>query len=317
MILSASRRTDIPAFYGTWFLRRLRDGEVLVQNPMNAARLSRVSLRPDLIDCIVFWTKNPRPMLDGFAEVEAMGYPFYVQFTLTPYEKYLEPGVPDKAEVQETFRKLSGKIGRARVVWRYDPILLNEDWTASRHIRRFEEMAAELCGYAERCVFSFVDPYAKISRAFKQGRIRRPDSDEMRTIAQGIADAARRYGFKLSACAEAEDFAEFGVTRSACIDAALIERILGASLSVKKASGQRPECGCAESVDIGAYHCCGHRCLYCYANGSDQAAAARRLRHDPGSALLIGRPLDTQIITTREIKSLKAQPSLFDPFGGS
>ena len=157
MILSVSRRTDIPAYYSAWFLNRLAEGFVLVPNPHNPRQLSRIPLSPETVDCIVFWTKNPAPMLDALPRIEAAGYPFYFQFTLTPYGPRTEPGLPPKEELVRAFWALSRRLGPKRVVWRYDPVMVDGRYPTAWHLERFEALCNALEGAAERCVFSFVD----------------------------------------------------------------------------------------------------------------------------------------------------------------
>lgn len=159
MILSVSRRTDIPAFYSDWFFNRLQAGFVDVRNPMNIHQISRIKISPDVVDCIVFWTKNPKKMLDRLDELS--GYNYYFQFTINPYDKQIEHYVPQKSEVIATFQALSMKIGPEKVIWRYDPILLTNKIDVNYHIKYFNELAKRLNGYTNRCVISFVDLYKK------------------------------------------------------------------------------------------------------------------------------------------------------------
>ena len=166
MIISASRRTDIPAFYTPWFMNRVRAGFVDAINPFNRKQVSRISLRPEDVDCIVFWTKNAAPMLPHLAELSAM-YPFYFQFTITPYGHDVEPGLPDKREVIRTFQQMSQQLSKTRMVWRYDPILLNDHYTIERHLHDFAVMLEMLAPYTDRCVISFLDLYRKTERNTK------------------------------------------------------------------------------------------------------------------------------------------------------
>lgn len=309
MILSASRRTDIPAFYAEWLLNRLRQGLVCVRNPINPAQVSRIALSPETVDCIVFWTKNPAPMLDRLAELRSMGYEFYFQFTLTPYGREIERNLPEKRTLVETFRSLSRGIGRERVVWRYDPVVLTEAWTPGRHLEAFGALCRELEGCTEECVFSFVDRYAKAAGRMA-GLAREPSPGEMERMAAGFAETARRYGLKLSACAEKSDFSRFGVSRASCIDPGRIERLTGCAIRARKDQNQRPECGCIESVDIGAYDTCRHGCLYCYASAGDGTVRRASAAHDPLSPLLTGRLLETDRVTERRTASLKIRGSV-------
>lgn len=304
MIVSASRRTDIPAFYSDWFLGRLRQGFVCVRNPMNPSQVSRIPLSPETTDCIVFWTKNPAPMFDRLPEIRNLGYESYVQFTLTPYGPQIERHLPDKARLIDTFRRLSRASGKERVVWRYDPVVLNDALTPEWHFRAFAALCDSLAEYTEECVFSFVDRYAKIGRR-TAGLVRDIAPAEMDRVAAGFFEITRRHGLRLSACAEQKDFSAFGIGRASCIDAGRIERLTGCALRAEKDRNQRPECGCAESVDIGAYNTCRHGCLYCYALAGDEAVRRACALHDPRSPLLTGTLEESDRVTERHTASLK------------
>ena len=287
MIISASRRTDIPAHYADWFFRRLEEGYALVRNPMNPRQVSRVNLSPEAVDGIVMWTKNPAPMLGRLASLRP--YAYYFQFTLNAYGEGIEPGVPALEERINTFRALSDAIGRHRVVWRYDPVLLSPAYTVDHHLRGFEHIAKSLSGYAEKCIISFLDFYPKIAAAARSlGFI--PVSDEqIRRVAAKLAQIACSYGFAVDACAEPADLSDLGIGRARCIDDRLLSRIAGRPISAPKDRNQRPACNCAASVDIGAYDTCPHGCRYCYANRSARVVAERRRAYDVSAPLLCSR----------------------------
>ena len=304
MIISASRRTDIPAFYSEWFFNRLEEGVVYTQNPINRKQISKITLSPSVVDCIVFWTKNPASMLAGLDRLDAWGYDYYFQFTLTPYDTSLEPNVPPKSQLIETFKSLSEKLGRHRVIWRYDPIILTDRYDIAEHHRWFFEIANALSGYTERCVISFVDMYRKCLRTLSQLNAFGVEERDMRDLVGSFREIADPHGITLEACAEPVDFSDVGVPYAQCIDARLIERIKGKSLAVGKDRHQRPECGCVRSVDVGVYNTCQHRCAYCYANPHPRVVDANIANHDPDSLLLSGTiPEDAQI-TERKGKSL-------------
>ena len=163
MIISASRRTDIPTYYSEWFMQRIKEGYVLARNPMNAHQVSRISLNPEVVDGIVFWTKNPLPMLDKLPLLK--DYMYYFQFTLNGYEQDVEAGVPPKDKfIVPGFQRLSDMLGPERVIWRYDPILLNNKYTFNYHVQRFAELAKQLAPYTKQCTISFLDMYAKTER---------------------------------------------------------------------------------------------------------------------------------------------------------
>ncbi len=311
MIISVSRRTDIPAFYADWFYNRLRAGFVMVRNPMNLHNVSKVWLTPDAADAFVFWTKNPLPMARRLLELAA--YPYYFQFTLTGYGRDIEPNVPDKKQVLiPSFRDLAAKIGKKRVIWRYDPIFFSNKYTPEYHLQCFAALAAELKDSTECCVISFMDSYRNTRRNEKQLDAVNLNADELYTFVKCLAEIASKNGLKLQTCAEAMDFKEFGITPSACIDKTLIEDIGGFKLNVKKDNGQRAECGCAASVDIGAYNTCPGGCLYCYANYNAPLVQTNIAVHNQTSPQQFGELSPQDVVTERKMKSCKIlQTDLF------
>lgn len=309
MILSVSRRTDIPAFYSDWFFNRMKEGFVCVRNPMNIHQVSKIELSPDVIDCIVFWSKNPKPMLPRLDELK--DYMYYFQFTINAYDKGFEVGVPRKEGIINTFKELSVKIGPKRVIWRYDPILLTEKMDMDYHIRYFEEIAKRLKGYTDTCVISFVDLYKKTQSNLKDTQAREPSLKEMMEIAAKMFVIAQKYGITIQTCAEEIALESVGVKHGRCINNALIEDLLGVKLVVSKDPNQRKECGCVQSIDIGEYNTCAHGCKYCYANFKDGVVARNRAAHDPTSPLLVGNLGPDDKVTDRKLFSFIKIPEPF------
>lgn len=313
MIISASRRTDIPALYPEWFMNRLREKEVLVPNPYNRKKVSRISLENDAVDCIAFWTKNPAPMLPYLQEIDCMGYKYYFQVAITDYEEDIETNVPNMADVMATFILMSEKLGKDRMDWRFDPILLNKKYTIDYHIEKFEMMCRWLSGSTNRCILRFVDSY-------KDDVFSQPSEKEIRMLAAAFSKIAKYYKLPLYTCAEKIDLSEYGIYPSACIDKEKIQRLIGYKLDLEKDNGQRKECRCVTSIDIGAYDTCAHGCKYCYATKSHDLAKRRFEAHDPASPMLIGDLREDEIITEKEVSSSRDyQISLFDlpeMFGG-
>ncbi len=303
MILSVSRRTDIPAFFSEWFFNRLQKGFADVRNPMNPHRVSRIDLRPEVVDCIVFWTKNPEAMLRGLDRLAA--YRYYFQFTLNPYDQLIEPEVPRKKEVIATFRELARRIGRDRVVWRYDPILMSDRIDLKYHIRYFEELAKRLEGHTDRCVISFFDLYRKILNNIRTLHLRAPNTEEMRLLGENLGRIARRHGIRVFSCAEEVDLSGAGIEHGACIDPRLVERVCGYEIECRKDANQRKECRCMESIDLGAYNTCGHECAYCYANFNREKVRTQLLRHNPASSLLVGELTDEDVVRQRPVRLLR------------
>lgn len=304
MIISVSRRTDIPAFYADWFYNRLRAGYVLVRNPMNLHSVSKVRLTADVVDAFVFWTKNPLPITRRLDELAA--YPYYFQFTLTGYGADIEPGVPDKRRVLlPAFKDLAARLGKKRVIWRYDPIFFSVKYTPEYHLACFEVLSAELHNSTERCVISFMDSYRNTKRNAQQLGEIESSSEELYDFAEQLAKIAAKYGLKLQTCAESMDLTALGITPSACIDKALLEGIGSFKLDVKKDANQRAECCCAASIDIGAYNTCPGGCLYCYANYNAPLVQTNIAAHDKTSPLLFGTLTPQDVVTERKMKSCK------------
>ncbi len=312
MILSVSRRTDIPNYYSDWFIDRLKEGYLYVVNPMNALQVSKINLSPEVVDCIVFWTKNPANMLDKLDELQ--DYKYYFQFTLTGYGKDVEPNVPDKKEkVIPTFKRLSEKIGRERVIWRYDPIFLSEKYTPEYHLKAFEAIARELDGYTERVIISFIDLYKKIQTNVKELHLRPMIDDDMRYLAGEMVKIANTHHMVVESCAEKIDLEDLGVKHGSCIDKALIERIIGCKLRADKDKNQRPECGCFASVEVGTYNTCLNGCKYCYANLKDYVVRENVALYDKNSPLLCARMKPEAKLTERKVESCKEmQLGLFE-----
>jgi len=297
VIISASRRTDIPAFFSEWFMKRIEEGFVCVANPVNPRQVGRFSLLPDDVDAIVFWSKNPRPLMARLNELDS-GYRYYFQFTLNDYPPVFEPNVPGLGERLDTFRTLSDRVGPDRVVWRYDPIVVSSVTPPDYHLERIDGIASSLRGYTRRLVISLLDFYSKT-----EGRLSRLSSEtgtmfrdialpayrtELLALARRIRGIGDGHGLEVSSCAEAVDLGDAGIPHGACIDAALIRRLFGIEKDFPKDRGQRAECLCAESVDVGAYNTCGHQCAYCYANFSGESITKNLARHDASSPVLIG-----------------------------
>lgn len=280
MIVSASFRTDIPAFYGDWFRNRFAAGFCRVANPYGGPP-SRVELRRG-VDGFVFWTRNAEPFLPALADVAAAGLPFVVQYTVTGYPRILERSVPDAARSLDTIRRLAGDYGPRAVVWRYDPVLLSDATPPDWHLRRFAALARGLEGQVDEVTLSFAQIYRKTRRnltlaARAQGfSWRDPDDGEKIRALERFGALAGERGMRLTLCTQPN----LPGPPARCIDAQRLADV-GGRVFAARAKGNRPGCLCAESRDIGAYETCPHGCVYCYA--VDRRAAAREAlrRHDP------------------------------------
>ena len=270
MIISASRRTDIPAYHSDWFFDKIAQGYTITRNPFNPKAERVVDLTPAAVDGFVFWSKNPAPMLDRLNLLE--NFTYYFLYTLNAYEPDAEPGIPPLCERISAFRRLSEAIGSHRVVWRYDPIFVNRKYAAEWHIQSFYDIADKLSRYTTKVIISFLDIYRNIKKRINQNGIENIDDAKMIYIASALAKVASEAGIKIEACAEPIDLTPYGVARGCCVNAGLLADIAkkgGAPAarlaSIKKDRNQRPACGCSASVDIGAYGTCPGGCIYCYA----------------------------------------------------
>ncbi len=284
MIINTGQRTDIPAFYARWFLNRLQAGFVCVRNPYNPSQVSRYRFSPDVVDCIGFCTKNPLPMLPYLDRLQDYGQYWYV--SITPYGRDLEPNVPDKHRLLGAFRQLSQKVGKLRVGWRYDPILLTDRYTPEYHLRAFRTMAEALAGFTDTVVISFVDCYPKVLQNFPE--LQAVPRAVRLQLGQELVRIAADCGMGLRTCAEGDELAPYGADCSGCMKLSDYERAIGKTLLAPKRKGARAECACYLGCDIGAYSTCRHFCRYCYANGSQQEVLAKCRQHDPESPFLIG-----------------------------
>lgn len=312
MIISASRRTDIPAFYSQWFFNRIKEGYVLVPSPYNPKMISKVRLDPSVVDCIVFWTKNPAPMIAKLDKLQ--DYKYYFQFTLNPYGEKLEINLPSIAKRIETFKRLSDKIGKDKVIWRYDPILTNEEYNVSFHKETFAHIADGLKNHTERCMLGFIDHYQHIRAAVGQFNIKPLIKEDIEEMAISFRQTMNAYPtIELDTCTVKVDLRHLGIPTGLCIDKALIERIIGYPILAKKDKNQRNVCNCIESIDIGTYESCLNGCVYCYAiKGNYNSVEYNMKKHDKNSPLLIGHLLEDDVVKEREMRSLRNnQYSLF------
>ncbi len=283
MIVSASRATDIPAFYCRWFFNRLREGYLQWRNPYSG-KYSYVSF--DRTRFIVFWSKNPAPIVPYLPQLKERNIGCYFQFTLNDYvAEGLEPNVPSLAHRIETFKQIVEILGVGSVIWRFDPLILTNQISADDLLRKIKNISDQLSGYVDKLVFSFADiaTYKKVGRNLTAAGInyREWTDSEMLEFAQRLSDM--NLGPELATCAERIDLSQYGISHNRCIDPDLIIRLapeLQSEISHLKADkGQRALCGCISSKDIGAYNTCPHGCAYCYANTSPLSARQNHLRH--------------------------------------
>ena len=298
MIIDTGNRTDIPAFYSEWFMNRIREGYVMVRNPYSPEQVSRYRLDPEVVDALMFCSKNPEPMVKYLDELSKFKMIWFV--TITPYGKGIEPGVPDKRKVIESFKKISDKVGLQAMSWRYDPIFISETYSVDYHIDAFERMAAELEGYTERVVISFIDLFEKTKKNFPEARevIR----EERFALAKAFAEIGKKHNMTIRSCLEGVELAQFGIDVSGCMSQQVIEEAIGAKMIIP-ASRHILDCNCFMGNDIGAYNSCAHFCKYCYANYDREAVIANMKKHDPKSPFLIGNSMPLDRVNEPEQKS--------------
>jgi len=293
MILNTGSRTDIPAYFSKWFFNRIRERYVLTRNPYYPEQVINYKLTPDVVDCLVFCTKNPAPMLDRMQELEAFRQLWFV--SITPYGKEIEPHVPNKQMIMENFKRLSTIVGIKSIGWRYDPIFITKNYSLEFHINSFEKMAAYLTGYTDYCVISFMDLYEKTKRNFP--RVKEVTSQEKVVLGSEFVRIGKKYGITIRTCHEGTDLEQFGVDCSGCMTQEVIERAIDCNLQVpKQKKPARTGCNCLLGSDIGAYNTCGHGCLYCYANYNQEMVKQNMKQHNPNSPFLFGTSKDGDVI---------------------
>jgi hypothetical protein len=292
MIVSASRRTDIPAFYTDWFMNRLRAGFCTVPNPFNPNQVSEISLKPENVDLFVFWTRNPKPLIPHLEELDARGYSYYFLYTLMDNPRILDPKSPSPEISLDTFRKLSDLIGPEKIIWRFDPIVLSNITDIEFHKKKFEHISDALRGYTFRCTISFVDIYRKIEGRIKTlsnaGFVLHELNDSnLHDLLSSMVEIAGNNGIEIKSCASKIDLTGFGIPAGKCIDDAYILNTFGKRLDLKKDPSQRKNCNCVSSKDIGMYDSCIYGCRYCYATTSFERAKTNYKNHDPDSRSLL------------------------------
>jgi len=310
MIISASRRTDIPAFFGQWLVNRLQSGVVLVPNPMNRKQISRVTLAPNSVDCIVFWTKNPEPFLPLLASLDALGYHYYFLYTITAYGTEIEPAVPKLSKAIATFCKLSSMIGPHRVIWRYDPIIINDAHSCEDHLHNFAAIAQALAQSTSRCIVSFVRSYRKCQTALHMLGAREPAKGEMATLLRQLQEIGSASNIALSGCCLPAALDSLLSDKRGCVDQQLIAGLTNNVQLRDKDRNQRPECRCAPSIDIGMYHCCPHLCRYCYANSSTSSVHRNFRSHNSDEPMLYGTLQGDEKIIERTEAASRTRRSL-------
>jgi len=285
-IISVSRLTDIPAFYSDWFFNRIKEGFVQIRESVDLKITTKVSLAPEDVTCLVFWTKNPGPMLDRLDELK--GYHFYFHFTLNPYEQTLKPFLPSTKKLVTIFIQLAEKIGKQKIIWRYDPIFLSNKIDIEYHKKHFTQLADRVHRYTDKCVIGFLDS-TQISEENKELlKLKDITEENMQDLGEYFQLVGEKFGLEIVTCAEKINLTESGIFPGKCIDDKLISTIIGEELYIGKDPSLQKACGCVESIDIGTDNTCAHGCLFCYAT-NDQIQERVNHHHYKDSPLLIGK----------------------------
>ncbi|MBF0529464.1 MAG: DUF1848 domain-containing protein [Deltaproteobacteria bacterium] len=296
MIISASRRTDIPGFYSEWFMQRIRAGYCVVPNPVNRDQIMYISLKPEDVQIIVFWTRHPTPLLPYLAELTDRGFKYYFLQTILNYPRELEAQTPPLPVSLKSFRALSEMIGPERVIWRYDPLVFSNKTTAKFHQLSFEFIAQALKGYTRRAMISIVDFYAKAKPRMTALADRgidiipcdRDPGGWFADLMSSLAKTAVDHDIQLVSCAEEIDLQPYGIPPGKCIDDKYINQVFKLPVTNKKDPSQRRACGCVASRDVGMYDSCLFGCCYCYATKNFDLARANHRQHRPDSPSLLG-----------------------------
>ena len=300
MIINTGARTDTVQYYTDWLLKRFEEGYVLARNPLFPNKVTRYELNPDVVDCVVFCSKNYEPILSRLYEITDK-FNTYFHYTITAYGKDVEPGVPSISESIETLKKLSALVGKQRVSWRYDPVLLTEKYTIETHLKTFEKMARELSPYIDRCIFSFVEMYKKLE--YNMPEIIMMSAENMDVLAQRFGEIAKKHGIYIQTCGTNGDFSKYGIHSSGCMTLDILGAANNITFKNLKHKGLRQGCHCIESRDIGAYDTCMNGCKYCYANKNPQKAFDNYKLHDPNSPLILGELKETDVVQQGAQKS--------------
>ena len=299
MILNTGLRTDIPGFFSEWFYNRIDEGFVYVRNPYAKNQIYSYRLDPELIDCIIFTTKNPRPMFRNLEKIDKFNQ--YWHITITPYGKEIEPNVPPVDEVIDSFKFLSERLGKEKVTLRYDPIFISEKYSIEKHIESFDYILDSLSDYTTEAIISFIDLYEKTKRNFPNAK--EVTQDERLKIGEEFAKIGEKYNIKVKTCAEGTELERFGIDSSGCMTKEVIEKAINKNLDIPKQKARNGECYCLLNNDIGEYNTCNHGCLYCYANSNKRLVKRNLKLHDPKSPILIGEIKEDDIIIERKQES--------------
>lgn len=300
MIINTGSRTDTVQYYSDWLLKRFKEGFVYSRNPLFPNIVTRYELNPNILDCVVFCSKNYEPILDRLTEITDK-FNTYFHYTITAYGRNIEPNVPTIDESIETLIKLSKIVGKQRIAWRYDPILLTKKYTKQVHYNTFDYMSKRLSPHIDRCIFSFVDMYKKLETNMPEIIIL--NNNDKIEIAKNIGSIAKKHNMIIQTCATIEDFKQFGILQSGCMTSKILGNANNITFKKVRHSGNRQGCKCIENRNIGDYDTCPNGCKYCYANKNPQIAQENYKKHNPNDLMILGNLKPTDEIQQSNQKS--------------
>ena len=300
MIINTGSRTDTVQYYSDWLLKRFKEGFVYSRNPLFPNIVTRYELNPNILDCVVFCSKNYEPILDRLTEITDK-FNTYFHYTITAYGRDIEPNVPTIDESIETLIKLSKIVGKQRIAWRYDPILLTKKYTKQVHYNTFDYMSKRLSPHIDRCIFSFVDMYKKLETNMPEIIIL--NNNDKIEIAKNIGSIAKKHNMIIQTCATIEDFKQFGILQSGCMTSEILGNANNITFKKVRHSGNRQWCKCIENRNIGDYDTCPNGCKYCYANKNPQIAQENYKKHNPNDLMILGNLKPTDEIQQSNQKS--------------
>lgn len=304
MIINTGGRTDTVQYYCPWLMKRFEEGYVLSRNPLFPNKVTRYELTPEKVDCVVFCSKDFAPILPHIGKIAAR-FPIYCHYTISAYGKEVEPGVPVIEKSIDTLVSLAAIVGKEKVAWRYDPVLLTEKYTINRHHETFEHMASRIAGHVDHCIFSFVEMYKKLE--INMPEIIPLNAEDMDNLAKGFGRIAKKHGIALQTCGTNGDFSRYAIASSGCMTLDMLGKANNLNFRKLKHKGMRQGCHCIESRDIGAYDTCLNGCKYCYANKSPEKARENYRLHDSDSPLLLGHVKDADTIQIGDQKTMRVK----------
>ena len=300
MIINTGSRTDTVQYYSDWLLKRFKEGFVYSRNPLFPNIVTRYELNPNILDCVVFCSKNYEPILDRLTKITDK-FNTYFHYTITAYGRDIKPNVPTIDESIETLIKLSKIVGKQRIAWRYDPILLTKKYTKQVHYNTFDYMSKRLSPHIDRCIFSFVDMYKKLETNMPEIVIL--NNNDKIEIAKNIGSIAKKHNMIIQTCATIEDFKQFGILQSGCMTSEILGNANNITFKKVRHSGNRQGCKCIENRNIGDYDTCPNGCKYCYANKNPQIAQENYKKHNPNDLMILGNLKPTDEIQQSNQKS--------------